>query len=182
MFFNIIKDVDKSNFLYGGLIYHHKEVTDLDERDKEFEEMRKMLTGDGDISTNGDVRSLYTEIQQVKNSQSLTKKATEDFYEVMNKDQEPHPLDKVYLANKSEGEDENVFIRENIKLIDSDKIIFLQYVGVIGDTYDYTVDGHSLNIIYEYNADLGVYLGKVVDGKLMNDFLQYKNKIKEGAL
>lgn len=180
MFFNIIKDINKSNFLYGGLIYHHKEVTDLDERDKEFEEMKKILTGDGDISTNKGIKTLYTQIEEIKYSQSLTKKATEEFYGVMNKSEEPHPLDKVYLAN--EDQDKNVFIRDNIKLLDSDKIIFIQYVGVIGDTYNYDVEGHMLNIVYEYNSDLEIYIGKVIDGKLMDDFLQYKKRIKEGAL
>ena len=175
----MIKNINLDNFLYGGLIYHHKEVVDLDERNKILEEIIAASEGkatENNISADN-LYMLKEQLEYIKNSQSLTAKAMQKTFDMINTDNKnKHPLDEVYSNN---SEEDNIFVRDNIQIIDDDIIIFLPHTGMIGDIYNHKIPNQKLCIIYEYNVNVGVYTGNVFDQKLFEDYKKYSNKIKE---
>ncbi|MGL4864995.1 MULTISPECIES: hypothetical protein [Bacteria] len=175
----MIKNISFDNFLYGGLIYHHKDVVDIDERNRILEETISASEGNA-TDNNVSIDNLYMlkeQLEFIKNSQSLTATAMQKTLDIINTDNKSkHPLDKVY---NSESKEENVFVGDNIQIISGDIIIFLNHNGMLGDIYNHKIPNQKLCISYEYDVNLDIYVGRVFDQKLLEDFKEYSNKLKE---
>ena len=180
----ILKDISQDNFLFGGLIYHHKEIIDLEERDKQFQKMVAKENGQ-DVKTIEDVTigieniySLAATLKNLQSSQSLSKYAMDKTMKYFGNETESYPIDDIYNSK----EHENAFIDNGIKIIDSDIIIFISMKGIVGGVYDAENENQRLAIRYEYDKDLNIYIGEVFDLKLYEDFMNYKKYIGDMKL
>lgn len=177
---NILRDVKLENFLYGGMIYHHKEVTDLDERNKIFEEVINASEGNaGDLDFQIDnIYDFKAQLEYIKNSQSLTATAMQKTFDLINDDAAAeHPFNEIYSSTTEENA--NIFVKDGIKIVEGDIIIFLPHNGMVGDIYDHKVVNQKLCIVYNYNEDTEIYTGIVIDQKLYDDFKDYPKLLKE---
>lgn len=181
--YKIIKNIKEENFLFGGLIYHHKEILDPDKRDKEFARMVRIkntpyeklseLKEDFDHLDSVGVENLYqlkAEIESIKNSNSLNEYAMNSVMQYYGNNSKKHPIQDIY---EKEFHD-NTFIDKGIKIIDSDVIIFISEKGIVGSTYNQGYE-QKLAIRYRFDEDLGINIGEVFDSKLIDDFLDYYN-------
>lgn len=181
MSYKIIKDISQDNFLFGGLIYHHKEIIDLDERDREFKKMVAKASGEN-INTIEDseigienIYSLMASLENIKSSQSLSELAMNKTMQYFGNESNENPIDTIYNTKNNN----NAFIDNGIKILDSDIIIFLSLKGIVGDVYDQGHESQRLAIVYNYDENLCINIGEVIDLKLIEDFLDYKNHILE---
>lgn len=177
--YKLIKDISQDNFLFGGLIYHHKEIIDPEKREEEFNRMIARELGEEKTVTEikeleiGDVYSLGALLKSIKSSQSLSQYAMEKTMKYFGNESEPYPIDTIYDSK----EHRNAFIDNKIKILDSDKIIFISMKGVIGGLYDTGCEKQRLGIMYKFDENLNIYIGEVFDLKLYEDFMEYKNVI-----
>lgn len=192
--YKFIKDINQENFLFGGLIYHHKEILDPEERDKEFEKMVKLkLTPSEEIKDLKkdfedveefeleDIFAITTEIKRIEKSNSLNEFAMNSIMQYYGNKEEEHPLEEIYSDKNGTSNNiisDNIFIKKGIKILDSDIIIFISEKGMVGSVYDQGIK-QELCIRYKYDKELCVNIGEVFDFKLINDFLDYKNHMEE---
>lgn len=177
--YKLIKDISQDNFLFGGLIYHHKEIIDPEKREEEFNKMIARELGEEKVTKEvkdfeiEDIYSLAALLKNAKSSQSLGQYAMEKTMKYFGNESEPYPIDTIYDSK----EHSNAFIDNKVKILDSDKIIFISMKGVIGGVYDTGCEKQRLGIMYRFDEDLNIYIGEVFDLKLYEDFMDYKKYI-----
>lgn len=181
--FGIITDVKSENFLFGGLVYHHKEILDEEERDKQFQNLvneskgvdSKKYFGDGEtkLDSANDIYSLMATLKNIKKSQSLSKFAMNKTLKYFSNEPSVYPIEYVYSASKHE----NSFIDNSVKIIKGDIIIFIPFTGLLGAMFDKNREEQEFAIIYNYDKRIGINIGHVFDYKLIKDYLNYKNVV-----
>ena len=180
----ILKDISQDNFLFGGLIYHHKEIIDPEERDRRFQKIVAKSNGKNyktieDITVGVEnIYSLAATLKNIQSSQSLSRYAIDKTMQYFGNETETFPIDDIY----SSKEHNNAFIDNGIKIITGDIIIFISMKGVVGGTYDVENENQRLAIRYEYDKDLNIYVGEVFDLKLYEDFKDYMKYIGDMKL
>lgn len=185
--YKIIRDIKQDNFLFGGLIYHHKKILDPEQRDKEFakmirikntpyEKLEEMNKTFEELDTVG-VENMYqlkAEIENIKNSNSLNEYAMNSVMQYYGNSNKKHPIQDIY---EKEFHD-NVFVDKGIKIIDSDVIVFISEKGIVGSTYDQGYE-QKLAIRYKFDEDFGINVGEVFDSKIIDDFLNYSDCMED---
>lgn len=190
--YKYITDVKSDFFILGGLVYHHQEIIDPVERDKEFQKRVIKFNKNNNINSvynknyydveetpiNADnIYSLKAEINNIKNSQSLSEMAMNNVMVYFGNDTMQHPFEEMH--EKNDIPSENIWVRNNIKIIDSDIIIFISHKGSAGGIYDHSVQKQKLCIRYSEDDNLGIYIGEVFDYNLIFDYLSYPNYMEE---
>lgn len=171
----IITNVKTENFLYGGLVYHHREIEDKNERQKIFNNIIDTKLGKG-ATTSEEIDNIYQlkeQLEFIKNSQNLTSIAIDKTLEILNSKNEEHPLEKIYK------DDKNIFIANGTIIIPSDVIVFISQKGLIGDVYNQNIENQELCILYRYIENLDINIGEVFDYKLIKNFKEYFKIIEE---
>ena len=182
--YKLIKNISLDNFLFGGLIYHHKEIIDPEKRDEEFQKMVIRQSGKEIYSIDEievgveNIYSIAATLKNIQKSQSLSQYAMNKTMEYFGAESVPYPIDTIY-ENK---EHKNAFIDNGIKIIDSDLIIFISMKGILGGTYDSGNEKQKLAIRYKYDEELDINIGEVFDLKLYEDFLEYKKYVGDMKL
>lgn len=177
MSFKIIRNINLDNVLFGGMIYHHQETVDIDERNKLFDELINSSKGNAtdNVVSPTNIYDFKSRLENIKNSQSLTASAMQKTFDMINEDEvSKHPFDEIYSIDDSE----NIFISEKIKIVDGDLIIFLQHTGIVGDVFNHNIPNQKLAVLYNYNEELEIYTGRIIDQKIYEDYISYKNVLE----
>lgn len=190
--YNYIKDINKDNFIMGGLIYHHQVIIDPVERDKEFQKkvkeyIRNHNTDSEEETEYFDIEktpisienifSLKAELENIKNQQSLSEMAMNKVMQYFGGDTEQHPFQEMYTADIVPSD--NLWIKNGIKILDSDIIIFISHKGIAGSLYDHEIQEQKLCIRYSLDDNLGIYVGEVFDQNLIFGLLEYEEHMQE---
>lgn len=190
--YKYITDVKTDFFILGGLVYHHQEITDPVERDKEFQKRvinyNKRNNIDSihnknyyDVENNpidiNNIYSLKAEFNSIKNSNSLSEMSMNNVMVYFGNETIQHPFEEMH--EKTDIPSENIWVRNGIKIIDSDTIIFISYKGTAGSIYDHSVQKQKLCIRYHQDNKLGVYIGEVFDYNLIYDYLNYPEYMED---
>ena len=190
--YHYIKDIKQDNFIMGGLIYHHQEIIDPVERDKEFQKRineykKKTQPNTGEEKEYFDIEdtpitidnifSLKAELQNIKNQQSLSEMAMNKVMQYFGETTKQHPFEEMYTTNIVTSN--NLWIKNGIKIIDSDIVIFISHKGVAGSLYDHEIQDQKLCIRYSLDDNLGIYIGEVFDQNLIFGLLEYEEHMEE---
>lgn len=172
----IIKEVDINNFLYGGFVYHHKEVTDEDERTKMRIEYLKRLQGKiiEDENEEDSFLEFTTKIKNIMSSHSLTETMSNKLLQKFNQEEDTHPLVEVY-------DNSNIFVKDKIIPLKGDVIIFIEHRGIVGDIFNHNIPNQRLYIKYDFDHELDVMVGKVFEGKIIEDFRELTEALINGG-
>lgn len=173
--YKYIKNVSKENFILGGLVYHHKQITDETLRNEEFNNMVQFKINKNYSKKEVGLVELPFLINNIINSNSLNENVMNKILGINYEETVENPIEKIY----NNINHDNIFINDGIKIIDSDEIIFISHKGIVGDVYDQGINEQQLMIRYKYDDVLKVNIGEVYDNKLINDFLYYYNYIEE---
>lgn len=173
--YKFINNVYKNNFILGGLVYHHKKITDEQTRNEEFNKKVQQKINENYKEHKVSLYELPYAISNIMNSQSLNEMALNKILSTHSNEVEQNPIEKIYI-NKTHN---NAFISEGIKILDSDEIIFLSYKGIVGDIYNQEIEEQELFIRYKYDKEVGINIGEVYDNKLIYDYLHYYDYIEE---
>lgn len=190
--YRYITDVNPDFFILGGLVYHHQEIIDPEERDKEFQKRisknNKINNKQSEYNKNyfeieeqpltiDNIYSLKAEINNIKNSQSLSEMAMNNVMVYFGEDTMQHPFEEMH--EKNDIPSANIWVRNGIKIIDSDIIIFISHKGTAGNIYDHSIQKQKLCIRYSEDDKLGIYVGEVFDYNLVFDYLSYSEYMEE---
>lgn len=190
--YKYITDVNPDFFILGGLVYHHQEIIDPIERDKEFQKRiinyNKKNNIDSihnknyyDVENNSiDIDNIYrlkAEFNNIKNSQSLSEMAMNNVMVYFGNETIQHPFEEMHENNDIPSA--NIWVRNGIKIINSDIIIFISHKGTAGSIYDHSVQKQKLCIRYYQDSKFGIYIGEVFDYNLIFDYLNYPEYMEE---
>ncbi|WP_297407519.1 hypothetical protein [uncultured Cetobacterium sp.] len=173
----IIKEVDINNFLYGGFVYHHKEVVDEDERTKmRIEYLKNLQDKATEDENDGDIfLEFTTKIKNIMSSQSLTETMSNKLLQKFNREEDTHPLVEVYDNN-------NIFVKDKIIPLKGDIIIFMEHRGIVGNIFNHNIPNQKLYIKYDFDHELDVMVGRIFEGKLIEDFRELTEALVNGGI
>lgn len=195
--YKYIKEINPDLFIFGGLIYHHQKIIDPVERDKEFQKKvneykKKKAIDNGTYSkTNSksyfdieetpvdidNIFNLKAELVNLKNQQSLSEMAMNKVMHYFGNQESKHPFEYMYDNNIIPSN--NLWIKNGIKIIDSDIIIFISHKGLAGNIYNHSIQKQKLCIRYAKDDNLGINIGEVLDSNLVYGFLEYEKYMEQ---